>query len=315
MKKYSFFLFLLISLLVHLIFFGGVSLFPQSSPKNNYVSIDYVSSPQDATPKNTTKPADPVLKQIVDQQDKALNSEESKNAKFLSKNTQSVNKETVARNRGEFRNSQHTHPGDNNKDGAPKTLMPPKQAALEKKSDSKKESSPDKAKPTEKLAFDPLADSKKAFKNKVYETISGATPSNSKGSGNPSQTQDYLKNTELGVETILNTKEFKYYTYFNRIRKQLSQHWEPKVRDKLTKMFRQGRTIASEQDRITKLLIVLNPLGVLVKVQVLSDSGVRDLDDAAIEAFKAAAPFPNPPMGIVDPDGTVKIRWDFILES
>jgi protein TonB len=80
-------------------------------------------------------------------------------------------------------------------------------------------------------------------------------------------------------------------------------------------MFRQGRSIASDQDRITKLLIVLNPSGILMKVQVVSDSGVRDLDDAAIEAFKSAAPFPNPPQGIVDPDGTVKIRWDFILES
>lgn len=80
-------------------------------------------------------------------------------------------------------------------------------------------------------------------------------------------------------------------------------------------MFRKGRSIASDQDRITKLLIYLNPNGVLVKVQVLSDSGVRDLDEAAIEAFKSAAPFPNPPRGIVDTDGTVKIRWDFILES
>jgi protein TonB len=50
-------------------------------------------------------------------------------------------------------------------------------------------------------------------------------------------------------------------------------------------------------------------------VQVVSDSGVRDLDQAAVEAFQEAAPFPNPPSGIVDSDGTIKIRWDFILEA
>ena len=50
-------------------------------------------------------------------------------------------------------------------------------------------------------------------------------------------------------------------------------------------------------------------------VQVLNDSGIRDLDDAAVEAFKEAAPFPNPPEGIVESDGTIKIRWDFILEA
>ncbi|MBK7960027.1 MAG: TonB family protein [Bdellovibrionales bacterium] len=132
--------------------------------------------------------------------------------------------------------------------------------------------------------------------------------------GNASQSPDYLKDVDLGLETMLSTKEFKYYTYFNRIRRQLSQYWEPKVRDKLHKMFRQGRTIASNEDKITKLVIFLNPTGQLVKVQVMSESGIKDLDEAAIDAFRAAAPFPNPPQGIVDPDGFVKIRWDFVLE-
>jgi protein TonB len=81
-------------------------------------------------------------------------------------------------------------------------------------------------------------------------------------------------------------------------------------------MFNEGRSPASvESDRITKLMIVLNSAGTLVKVQVLRDSGVSDLDDAAIEAFRAAAPFPNPPKGIIESDGTVKIRWDFVIES
>ncbi|MES3036928.1 MAG: energy transducer TonB, partial [Bdellovibrionota bacterium] len=105
------------------------------------------------------------------------------------------------------------------------------------------------------------------------------------------------------------------FTYYERIRKQLSQHWEPKVKEKMRTIFRQGRTIASEEDHITKLLIILNDKGNLVNVQMLGESGVQDLDDAAIEAFKSAAPFPNPPRGIIESDGTVKIRWDFVLES
>jgi protein TonB len=124
-----------------------------------------------------------------------------------------------------------------------------------------------------------------------------------------------LKDIDQGIETLLNTREFKYYTYYNRIRKQLSQFWEPKVREKVNIMFQQGRKVASAQDRITKLLIVLNSRGTLVNVKVISDSGVRDLDDAAVEAFRAAAPFPNPPKGIIETDGTVKIRWDFVLET
>ena len=48
---------------------------------------------------------------------------------------------------------------------------------------------------------------------------------------------------------------------------------------------------------------------------MVGQSGVTDLDEAAMEAFKQAAPFPNPPKGIVEKDGRIRIRWDFILEA
>ncbi len=297
MKKNSLFVFLMISFLIHVFLFGGISFFPVPESRPRLVDIDYVSPPVLDRIKSETLSAEENLKRIVDQADKSFNNEESKNAKYLSKNTQRVEKETVAKNRGEFRNSAQQEQ---------QTQQQRPQRPQQQKNQMEK---------AVKQAFDPLAETKKSFKNKMVDTVSGETPSNPSASGSPSQTQDYLKNTDIGVETILNTKEFKYYTYFNRIRRQLSHYWEPKVREKLTKMFRQGRNIASNQDRITKLLIILDPVGLLVNVQVLSDSGVKDLDEAAIEAFRSAAPFPNPPQGIVEEDGTVKIRWDFILES
>ena len=72
---------------------------------------------------------------------------------------------------------------------------------------------------------------------------------------------------------------------------------------------------ASEGDKITRVIIILDDRGTLIRVQVVGRSGVTDLDDAAVEAFRAAAPFPNPPKGIVEADGTIKIRWDFVLEA
>lgn len=276
MNRFSLFLF--ISVAVHLAFYFSVYLAPtQSMQKKKVVEVTILMDPE------TVNPVDKPEKnrQIVDQEDEALNQETPDKDYFLSKNNQKVVKQTVAKNKGEFKNAKTN--------ASPSTRLTRK---------------------TER--FDPLSDVVTNFKAKSLNTITGSTPSNS---ATASQTQDYLKDRNYGVETILSTKEFKYYTYFNRVRKQLSQHWEPKVRDKLTKMFRQGRTIASNQDRTTKLLIVLDPRGVLVKVQLVSDSGVKDLDEAAMESFKSAAPFPNPPKGIIDPDGTVKIRWDFILES
>ena len=130
----------------------------------------------------------------------------------------------------------------------------------------------------------------------------------------PASTDDYLENVKEGEETLLSTREFIYYTYYQRIKSQLSQYWEPKIKEKVTRLFTQGRNIAATGDKITKIIITLDSRGILMKVQVLENSGVKDLDDAAVEAFRAAAPFPNPPKGIADPDGTIKIRWDFVLE-
>lgn len=284
MNRFS--LFLLVSAALHLAFYCSVYFVPKSkTQKNETIEVTYNPEVEPTQPIDDLK-----NKQIVDQDDQALNKEAPDKDYFLSKNDQKVSKQTVAKDKGEFKNTK------TKKSAASQAGQP---AVPQEKSHR-----PEK--------FNPLSDVATNFKEKSLNTMKGTTPSSS---ATASQTQDYLKDVNYGVETILSTKEFKYYTYFNRIRKQLSQHWEPKVRDKLTKMFRQGRTIASNQDRTTKLLIILNPEGVLVKVQLVSDSGVKDLDEAAVESFRSAAPFPNPPKGIIDPDGTVKIRWDFILES
>jgi len=135
------------------------------------------------------------------------------------------------------------------------------------------------------------------------------------GGEGPSATDDHLKNIATGMQTLLSTREFVYYSYYNRIKDKLRQYWEPKIKEKMERILRQGRTIASSSDRITRIVIILDNKGTLVKIQVVGQSGVQDLDEAAIEAFRAAAPFPNPPKGIVEQDGTIKIRWDFILEA
>ena len=124
-----------------------------------------------------------------------------------------------------------------------------------------------------------------------------------------------LKELPKGMETVLSTREFLYYSYYSRIKGKIRQYWEPIIKKKVAKILRQGRSIASAQDRITKIVIVLNDRGILEKVQVLGESGLRDLDSAAVEAFRAAAPFPNPPRGMVEGDGKIRIRWDFILEA
>lgn len=126
---------------------------------------------------------------------------------------------------------------------------------------------------------------------------------------------DYVKGLKQGEQTALNTKEFVYFSYYKRIRDQLDQAWRPILRDSLYQIVRAGRRLASDQDHITKTLVTLDRSGDVVRVQVLEESGVRDLDRSAVEAFNRAGPFPNPPKGLINPEGQITLRWDFILRS
>lgn len=281
-NKNILFLSLIISVALHLTFVITISLLQKlntysSSSKKETIIVDLKNA----------KELKKISGQIVSQDEKSANEKEPEKADYLSGKNNKVEKQTVAKNKGEFKNVQQQSKGQN--------------TDLNHGANSS-------AKPLQVKNLFPSYHEDGIYKKMLENQQSG-------GGGQQSQTDDHIKGVAEGYQTMLNAKEFRYYTYYNRIRRQLSQFWEPKVKEKMTYLIRSGRNIASSQERTTKLLIVLNSSGTLIKVQVLGDSGIQDLDDAAIEAFRAAAPFPNPPKGIVENDGTVKIRWDFILES
>lgn len=295
MRKKSFQIFIIASLLLHLLAGGGMIFLSAKIPQkiaDSRIQVELIEPPK---VEKIVKKDDKKALQIVENASSFLNEKEPEKTDFLSDKNRNTEKQTVAVQKGSFKNikSQET-----------KTAQ---KSAMHKTASQKTSH--------QELTKDLFGgfNAKKAMDEQAQKNQTAESPQT--GDPSESQSNDYLKDIDKGLETVLNTKEFKYFTYYNRIRKQLTQFWEPKVREKVVKIFKQGRKIASAEDRITKLLIVLNNNGSLVKIQVMSDSGVKDLDDAAIEAFKAAAPFPNPPNGIVESDGTVKIRWDFVLET
>ncbi len=297
----SLFIFIIISLLFHFGVWTGLRLsanpnwFRRSSDKVEFVILD-----QSQVKALTEKP-----KQVVEQPDKALNDEIDEKAKYLSAHNQRVVHETKAQKSGDFQNSA---------------------GKGEQKSTQQKTARTEPQKPTKQSHVKKFADRKDDFKSGL-PTLSDLSPrfdptqkptddTVSNGDGQKvSQTNDFLKETPPSLETVLATREFVYYTYFQRIRNQIRQYWEPSIREKVRHIFASGRTIASERDHITRVIVVLDQTGNLLKVQVIGESGVKDLDDAATEAFRAAAPFPNPPKGMVDKDGTIKVPWDFVIEA
>lgn len=127
--------------------------------------------------------------------------------------------------------------------------------------------------------------------------------------------QDYVKGMKESERTALNTREYVFYGYYQRIRERLDRAWVPVLRQKLVRLYRGGRGLASDMEHKTRVLVVLNQRGEIVHVKVLNESGNAELDDAAISAFNQAGPFPNPPRGIIDPQGEIQVPWEFILRT
>jgi TonB family protein len=127
-----------------------------------------------------------------------------------------------------------------------------------------------------------------------------------------SRVNDYLKNVEEGKQTLLNSKRWRFASFFNRVKRQVAQNWHPDVvyrrRDP------QGN-VYGFRDRLTILRVRLTPEGKLKDLHLEKASGVGFLDDEAMSAFRAAEPFPNPPKGLVDKDsGVISFRFGFLFE-
>ena len=125
-----------------------------------------------------------------------------------------------------------------------------------------------------------------------------------------SGTQDYLRDVDEGGETALNAKRWKFATFFNRVKEQVQNHWragqEYQRRDPTGAIY-------GAQDRFTLVHVQLHSDGSLAKASVAQTCGVDFLDDTAIEAFKQAQPFPNPPHQLVRA-GVIDFDFGFYVE-
>jgi TonB family protein len=120
---------------------------------------------------------------------------------------------------------------------------------------------------------------------------------------------DHLDAVDSGDETALNAKRWVYASFFNRLKRQVAQNWEP------TGVWRRhdpSGSVYGFKSRVTQLRVSLDGNGKLAKAPtVVHASGVDVLDEEAVRAFEAAAPFPNPPGGLVQADGQITFEFSF----
>ncbi len=124
---------------------------------------------------------------------------------------------------------------------------------------------------------------------------------------------EYIPGVEEGAFTALNTDQLTYYTFFARVNEQVRNRWVSMIRNYMGSLSQEQLEHLSRADKQTIVEIVLSKTGEYIRSFLHSGSTVKALDLAASESFRAAAPFLNPPQGLVEADGYIHLRYVFMV--
>ncbi len=160
------------------------------------------------------------------------------------------------------------------------------------------------------LSFNP---DKIDLKNHISQELK-VKKGNSEDKTGASSSSGILDDLKVADFTEVNTIKYKFHGYFKRLKSTLEVHWGSSLREKAKILFYKNIRIPASEDYLTKLRIIMDSFGAIEQVSVVTKSGVTALDQAAVEAFNKAGPFPNPPAGLVKND-KVKIEWGFIVKN
>lgn len=117
------------------------------------------------------------------------------------------------------------------------------------------------------------------------------------------------KDIAIGSRTLLNTDEFVYASFFNRIKAEVAPRWEPYVQ----------RAIQDQKRRLssgvyeTSAEFWLNSAGEVVRVEILRASGERYFDEAARESLRSLPPLKNPPEALREKGGLFRVELGFVV--
>ena len=100
---------------------------------------------------------------------------------------------------------------------------------------------------------------------------------------------DHLEDVDNGDETALNSRRWVYASFFNRLKRQVQQIWDP------TSVWRRHDptgAVYGFKTRITELRVSLTRKGEIENIVVTSPSGVSALDEEGVRALRSAGQRP-----------------------
>lgn len=121
----------------------------------------------------------------------------------------------------------------------------------------------------------------------------------------------YAENEE-GDVTALNTREFKYATFFNQVRREIGADWYPRVRATVRERDPEFKHFFYKE-RTVVVSVTLDRAGHVTDLSVLQSSNVDFFDRVAMTSVQQAQPFPNPPGGLFGSAETTRVPFVFTL--
>lgn len=129
-----------------------------------------------------------------------------------------------------------------------------------------------------------------------------------------STTSNYIPNVEQANASALNADQFKYFSYYSRLKNKLYPKWTNKIQQIVRHSSSMQLYRLASKTRYTQLKAVLNKSGYIKKISLVKSSGVQALDHIAIQAFRNSSPILNPPAGMVQDDGLIYIHYGFNVQ-
>ena len=125
---------------------------------------------------------------------------------------------------------------------------------------------------------------------------------------------DYIPQVKVGGFTALNTDQFIYYTFYSRINEQIRNRWISNIQNIIYQTPQNVMNQWSAMPQVTQLEVLLDPKGHFVRAILYRHAQSKNLDEAAVSAFRRASPFNNPPSELVKSDGYIHLYYIFHLE-
>ncbi|WP_413558510.1 TonB family protein [Bdellovibrio sp. HCB209] len=288
MKRIHAFIFvaMAISLLLHLGLITGVIVLAPlfENPKTETIEVTLDSAP--TTPLSNSKKERQVVRQAL-VPDQLKVPEDETMARFLSDKRQRVKQEVQAAANGMTENRTNT-------------------STLPKKSMDK---APQQAQ--QKMDVDKNDTDKDGYR--TVDITKDLAEMNSLSHGQSTSGDSLPTDVKVGSFTALNTDRYLFYSFYARIEELVRYRWETRVQTAINGMNPSVAVSLSRRNWNTQVEFLLDKKGYLQKAIIMKESGVAGFDLAAVNAFKEARIFPNPPQEMVEEDGFIHLKFVFTV--